>query len=249
MIAGFSLARTPPNRDNPNAGGGRQKLINYEKFPWNPEGNTNIEKKDDLEIKRKQQEIFAETLRYQIEEKRKSRLQDNKEKGLNISQEAEKMLKHLQSINKADVTQPNPPNNAPALFPGNRIQRISYEPKPMNVEEFSIFRDSFVPAPMPQILVPNDSPFDDIKVTTPPLGFSMRKQIPVKSIPSAPSEPPETKYKPPRPKFGRRISKNPKVHNTFSTDDIDDIWSMPRLGTNSELVYPDGHISGLSSPR
>ena len=259
---GFALPRTPPFKKENNS---KPQIYENMKFPWSNESNIpnknnffNIHE-EEIQKKKQQQEFLANMLKKQIEEKKKSNYQDPSKKRPtfeSVSKEADQILDRLiLKNNKEKELISN------SIFLENPLQnKPIYGPKLIQLNNFANLREKVqIPIHNNQIEVFTDSPFDSIKVSTPPLGFSLRKTIPIKELVSAPPEIKENKYHPPKTKFGRNF---PKKNNnnfnekkkTFVTDDLDDftnkdIWSMPRLGTNSELVYPDGHISGLSSPR
>ena len=126
---------------------------------------------------------------------------------------------------------------------------------------------------MRTLSISTESPFARQKVGTPPLGFSIRHSQPVKTALAAPNTGPQKRVLPqtkartslakPKPTF---ISNPYPVSQGFNNDyfddsgfnakmetiptpeypgppDGEDVWTLKRLDTETELVYPDGHIS------
>jgi hypothetical protein len=100
--------------------------------------------------------------------------------------------------------------------------------------------------------VSTESPFAYSKVETPPLGFSLRRAAPVRNSGQGifPRELPRMeqtwpKNQPENQSMPRRLLTESKF--LIGRRDADFAEGV-RLRTNSELVYPDGHVSPVSSP-
>lgn len=250
------------------------------------------EQKEEIYRKRKMQEELAESLRLQIEEKRKIQ---NMNKSIrnphtyeSISQQASSIMREL-NLNKTIGNSYNrdpilvshstkhlsPLSNVKSYSSDRKIQSLA--PNIMlqsrntdkihnhmntnlhyNGARLVNFRDTFC-TDLNTISIPSESPFSNTDVSTPPLGFSIRKDV--------------TKKRNIDPKFNKihmnlmRPQYHPNINNYIATfpnepefyeakhvqtygapyrDESD--WAVQRLGTASELVYPDGHVSSPSTP-
>jgi hypothetical protein len=222
----------------------------------------------DLERKRRKQEEFALSLRKQIEEK-KAREQVREP----IAKQASEMLQEMQQekakaipnysqepvkkVSFAPTIQLTPPND---LVFSQISETKNSHAHTTPIEKFVRFRSTFDAdanhsQPKP-IHVPTESPFARQNLGTPPLGFSIRRSQPVKiPLNIAPNvvqrrNLPHTKAKSslsaPNPTFfdaARRVYMEDKEPMYPISSDSGDVYELKRLDSESELVYPDGHIS------
>ena len=250
---------------------------------------------EELERKKRQQEIFAETLRQQIEEKRRLKMEENKKTHeipsySSIASQASQLLETFRAstmnntqqasinLNNNNNTLPNYQQMTkitanPNLLKTAPVKMPTFEKKPLRKPEVN-FAET-VPIsfePNVSIEVSTESPFTHSKVATPPLGFSLRKSkmfssTLAKTLPAnqAQSSDFTTVMKPPNDQksqssmaytqnsFNRQNQMNKtqktRLLNNVPPVSFDQLPDNIRLGTNSELVYPDGHISPLHSSR
>lgn len=261
----------------------------------------------EIERKRRQQEKLAESLRLQIEEKRRVR---EIEKQKEAAREASREALHYSASNTSNLSY----NQAPIITPEQNItnsknsnnnsknrylrpnkklnfqtQPISFKsiklnqpPKPLNdfdKNDNSNFSKTAPFAAIPHLTfeISSESPFLHSTVQTPPLGFSLRKNHQSSLSITAPIHQTDQPLITAKDNFSKsalsqyqvqsrqpvqpnRMLNNSSVNNsnvnnsvnkyddrqinlTVQSDDI-----PVRLGTASELVYPDGHISPINSP-
>jgi hypothetical protein len=181
----------------------------------------------ELERKRRQQERLAETLRKQIEDKRKAkesetqRLAERASRAA-VADQATQLLSNMRGREDGQVEDDAAKIDAPAA--------------PL-----------VKPRMVLSIKVSTESPFTHSQVDTPPLGFSLRRVAPVKNAGPAYSSMERTWPRNPGPNgmIARRLLND----SQFAIGRRDaDLQEGTRLRTNSELVYPDGHVSPVSSP-
>lgn len=219
---------------------------------------------DQIEQKRKRQEELIRSLNQQIHEKRK-RIEAEKAREATmeyykpvtmetIADTAARMLDGMQPT-FAQTTKPEKP------------------PPPVKVQappELMVKAETLPRRPIKPMVfqVSTESPFDHSSVVTPPLGFSLRRSVPTRNAFFAQDtnrRDPDERGQPrqrllngtnrnmkdagPEPRNGRTrlLDDSRWEHRGHGQGDSD--YSAPRLGTNSELIYPDGHISAISSPR
>lgn len=262
QIAQKTQSRT---QDNPNGNSQAQTQPAKRNF-MSSLGTLYGDDSKEIEFKRRQQQEFAESLKRQIEEKRKQKqIELEKENSRqapptyeSIANQASQMLTKLQNDQTHAKTQP--------------IQQTNQPPQKLKSKKNDLAATAPVQREEPVVIQPyrntinisTESPFDHSLVETPPLGFSLRRSIPIKP-PMAHTfggfEPTQNTYtneyngyntvKPrneplrqsnPGP-FKQRLVQ-PNFRNSYNND-----VQPVRLGTNSELIYPDGHISAISSPR
>ena len=234
---------------------------------------------DEIARKRRLQAELADSLRQQIEEKKRMRQTEPPRKygAKSVNQQAESMLQEMKASH-----QPGPASLPPAsimdfdLEP--QVQRVTMAPKfTLQAKEFKRsepsvmastlpvravhFGDAFASSPPPVVHVSTESPFSHTNVATPPLGFSIRKAQPVKS--SMAIGPSTINRSIPQTKFSRSAMTHiPQTFGRANDTEVEEEvvayakppggqkdWTLKRLDTASELVYPDGHSSSVSSPR
>ncbi|OHT04421.1 hypothetical protein TRFO_06303 [Tritrichomonas foetus] len=255
----------------------------------------------ELERKRRQQEMFAESLRRQIEEKRRAKeAQQQMENSRELSyaavaNQASQMLENIRSgrsnannPNNLSQTQPRPQQFKRSQFASNnqsnndsnlndlqptlrfaqpptvlnRTQPVARQ-KPERKVEPSFAETAPVNFARFHIDVSTESPFSHSKVETPPLGFSLRRSHPAASS-MAISAPLRNDYQTLNGVQNINGQRNPTSlaqhplrqsqparflnRGAFAKKNVQPDEQM-RLGTASELVYPDGHVSPVSSPR
>lgn len=216
----------------------------------------------ELEHRRRQQEQLADSLRHQIEEKRRLREIERKrmeeeDSGFykpitmeTVANQANRILTEMKTQPQHGRPNADFARTQPIKIKFNisaNLNEKKFEPPP--IKDFA----ATLPAhPVMMFNVSTDSPFDHSSVSTPPLGFSLRKSMPTKEVMFAPEQRARGQTKrdqPMRTSQPARILNTHKLkqHQHYSTAVHG--TSGPRLGTNSELIYPDGHVSAVSSPR
>jgi hypothetical protein len=175
----------------------------------------------ELERKRHQQERLAETLRKQIEDKRKAKESESQNMAERASRaavadQASHLLSNMRGRDESQPPEDDPPKIEAPLAKPRMILSVK---------------------------VSTDSPFTHSNVETPPLGFSLRRAAPMKNAGQGERTWPRNAG--PKANMARRLLND----SQFGIGRRDaDPQEGTRLRTNSELVYPDGHVSPVSSP-
>lgn len=209
-----------------------------------------------LNHKRQMQEILAENLRKQIEEKKaRSQIGQDVRSRPYAQQHTEEYMNQTRnmapvSINQLAKTQPIPrvsfgfsENNAPLQAEqekslartqpipryGNTIVAERPRYAPIRFEQIAISND-----PPKRISVQTESPFAHQSVVTPPLGFSVRNVQPLRN--SYPGK--QQMHRGMKNMYSRPT---PSFMDTSRTCPNQNIAGRPMLST-SEMVYPDGRI-------
>jgi hypothetical protein len=184
----------------------------------------------EVERKRRQQEQLAETLRQQIIERRQAKELER--------QTIERRLAAEEAfLAQAAAKPPNPPQ------PTDPVSEAPPEQKPKRL--IPLLKRQFaatLPTPKPLSLfqISTESPFAHSTVPTPPPGFSRTR--PHESTQNWHQREPDLWNEPVRRSMPSRLL-NPMITRGKVEQ------TVVRLGTNSELIYPDGHMSPISSPR
>jgi hypothetical protein len=136
-----------------------------------------------LSHKRRMQEVLAENLRKQIEEKKsRSQMEPSTRRNKTIRHQATELMYQKQNIAPAPLNTPSktqPVRRVSFDFTQNntnksaKTQPRTYNSKPAYVP-YKFNQYVFTDNPMPRINVSTESPFAHQNVTTPPLGFSVR---------------------------------------------------------------------------
>ena len=257
----------------------------------------------EIERKRKQQEKLAESLRQQIEEKRRAReIEKQKEAAQEAAYYSNSNSNKIQFTQDSSSFEPDYSNNDNNFSNNatmnnnnnsrfiNQTRQTHYQTQPIPRKPFVIpfqntnenetkkitkFSETTPLAALPHLTfeVPTESPFSHSTVQTPPLGFSLRRDYQSSLSITAPihqNNPPLTikdnfsksslsshptnlrQSQPARILNNKYIPKSNFNNSTINYDQFNlrsnNNGSSMRLGTASELVYPDGHISPINSP-
>jgi hypothetical protein len=191
--------------------------------------------RNELERKRRQQEQLAATLKEQIEERRRAKEQERKEYEQRMAAEEARLAQPAPSAPAQTTVETPAPTRAP-------------EPAPKQKRLMPILKRQFtvsLPAPRPIAVfqVSTESPFAHSTVPTPPPGFSRRGAE--KRVGGARMR----EVGPWEDRGGREEVERPTrlLNPAIARNRVEQ--TAVRLGTNSELIYPDGHMSPISSPR
>lgn len=236
------------------------------------------ENEADIRKKRESQQAFAESLRRQIEEKR--RAQNNKANHYTFGQDYEPSINQFANQPSGIGTSSPDFSTAVSITP-EPVPQARTKPKRMQIinradltqfDKFATVKEAIEPKHR-SIPISNDSPFINSTVPTPPQGFSMRglpiveptqtyapKQINLP--PTSLSPPPEKKTKNVRFQKQEPLltdsfilqaeSVGAKNHQSRAKSSLyppPKVVNNVRLGAKSELIYPDGHMSPISTPR
>ena len=218
---------------------------------------------EELERKKRQQMELAEILRQQIEDK-KRRGRGN-ETYKSVSTKASNMLNNQYSETQTYTPSSYNSENFAQTLPNSQIKpkmitdpilippatRIESHIKTQNfaqtapAQQLKLLHHMLGNPTQPRIDIPSESPFIRSSVSTPPLGFSLRKSLPSKILNSQTS---------PSRNAGKSILSRTSVQRSSYQGPPSYSFerSAPlenRLSTASELIYPDGHISAVDSPR
>jgi hypothetical protein len=195
---------------------------------------TEADGEENLRKKREQQAAFAESLKSQIEDKAKRKAKATAQSRFTFSDKDRPPPGT--GLTSALRVGPDPPAPRPKA---SRRQILSKA----DLTQFDIFAkngtNGYVHRAIP---ISTDSPFVNSKIPTPPQGFSLRT---ISAL-----EPTVPRFQTVEGKQGLAANaKNIYGPRSKSILKYSDVLGPSKLGVESELIYPDGHSSPLSSTR
>jgi hypothetical protein len=185
---------------------------------------------EEVERRRRQQERHTEALRQQIAERQQKK--ELERQILERQLAAEEAL-----LSKATAKPSNP------VRPTIPVSEAKIESKPKRL--LPLLKRQFAatlptPKPLSHFQISTESPFIHSTIPTPPPGFSRTRNRESGQVWHPRDR--DLWNEPVRQSMPARLLNPGITRNRIEQ-------TVVRLGTNSELIYPDGHMSPISSPR
>jgi hypothetical protein len=202
---------------------------------------TSADAEESLRKKREQQVALAEALKSQIEDKAKRNAKvATKTRFTFREQEHTSRIAGVGSQDLVSVltVTPESPKSKPKA---SRKQLFTKA----DLSQFDIFtKNAYAPR---QIPISTDSPFANSKFPTPPQGFSLRSISALEPTVSRLQTGDRNGLYEAKKKT--EAIPNPEARSKSVMVNYSEMFTKSKLGAESELIYPDGHISPLPSAR